>query len=496
MNLWLAVLGLCVLLCGQGAVAMHLQSSPPPFPGAPPNSISLISGGSSRSSSSSSKRDSDGLPLATRWTGGGPSLAAAPYNSHSGSGGKQNLFNLKSSNSSSGSSNISASDLDKKKHNQLDKNFLYRIWRRRRQLETLRRQRRRMQALAPRHVQMPSPVQNILVHDTRPGTAVRTKRDSRFGRYTPRMFQPSLVSPQPPPLSSQGPMHLHPKLYSPSPSMPSAVASPQLTSARERLGFDVPQQQQLHSHRQATAAALGSSHQATPTTSHNSMLNKPKDQHGLPGSSTVPIPYTKPVLGTAHHHSAQHSVPVSPSHNIHQQHNSTHNHNHNHNNGGGGGHKGPLLPMKGRKYCSARDPANLAFEAGVVFEGRVHSMSIHNYSVTFQVVKVHKTQPGFGQVPSHIRIHFRQVKSLDCDLHRENFRNPAHIRGKLEQGKMYFIFGRFIEQNNFTVIGQPMRTSEKHQREVRNGLSETYGELWTRILFIYTTYLLLAFMGQ
>lgn len=458
---------------------MHLQSSPPPphFPGAPPNSLTIISGGSS--TSSSSKRGSDGHLLATRWTGGSPSLAAAPYNSHSGSG-EEYLFNLKSSNSSSrssGSSNISASDLDKRKHNQLDKNVLYRIWRRRRQLETLRRQRRRMQALAltPRHNQMP---EHVLVHDTRPA-AVRTKRDSRFGRYTPRMFQTSLVSPQPPPLSSssQGPMHLHQKFHSPSPPLLSAVASPQLTSARERLGFDVPQ----HSHRQATAAALGS-HQATPTTSHNSMLNKPKDQHGLPGSSTAPIPYTKPVLGssnggggTAHHHSAQHSVPVPPptSHNIHQQHNSTHNHNHNHNNGEG---KGPLLPLKGRKYCSARDPANLAFEAGVVFEGRVRSMSRHNYSVTFQVVKVHKTQPGFGQVPSHIRIHFKQVKSLDCDLHRENYRNPAHIRGKLEQGKVYFIFGKFVEQNNLTVIGQPMRNSDKHQREVRNGLSETYGE--------------------
>lgn len=132
--------------------------------------------------------------------------------------------------------------------------------------------------------------------------------------------------------------------------------------------------------------------------------------------------------------------------------------------------------MRGRKYCSARDPANLAFEAGVVFEGRVRSMSTHNYSVTFQVLKVHKTQPGFAQVPSHIRVHFKQVKNLECDLHRENFRNPAHIRGKLDQGKVYFIFGKFVELNNFTLIGQPMRSSEKHQREVRNGLSETYGE--------------------
>lgn len=132
-----------------------------------------------------------------------------------------------------------------------------------------------------------------------------------------------------------------------------------------------------------------------------------------------------------------------------------------------------------RRYCSARDPANLAFEAPVVFEGKVRSMSIHNYSVTFQVLKVYRSQPGFPQLPSHMRIHFRQVKNVECDLYKESFRNPGHVRGKLDQGKVYFIFGKFSELNNFTLIGQPMRSTDKHQREVRNGLAENYGKCFS-----------------
>lgn len=437
MYLWLSVLALCVLLAsgrpGAGvAVAMHLQTLPPSFPvdrrwrrDGPPQQMG-------RSSSSSS-----GATATTE--------SVVPHNN--------NLFSLSSS-------NLNASDLDKRPHSQLD-NVWYRIWRRRRQIESLRRRRSRRLSLHAEPVE---------VHDTRPSAprdqvesddavvpSGRTKRDSRFGRYPTRMFQPSQASSS----SSQGSMHLHPKFYPPSPPMPSAVASPSLTSARQRLGFE------QHSNRPVSSS--GHDAPSSPS-SHNTMLIKPKDQHGLPGSpSGVPIPHSSsPVLGSnaPHHHNANIQ-------NHHQQHNASSHHHQ-----GGGGHKGGggLLQMRGRKYCSARDPANLAFEAGVVFEGRVRSMSTHNYSVTFQVLKVHKTQPGFPQLPTHIRVHFKQVKNLECDLHRENFRNPAHIRGKLDQGKVYFIFGKFVELNNFTLIGQPMRSSEKHQREVRNGLSETYGE--------------------
>lgn len=353
-------------------------------------------------------------------------------------------------------------------------------------METLRMRRRWQQQQRQRLLHS---AENVEVHDTRPeeeedeqaisSALERTKRDSRFGRYPVRMFKPSQASSS----TSQGKMNLHPKFFPPSPPMPSAVASPSLTSARQRLGFE-----QQHSNRQSGAAGnvheSSSSPPMSPPSSHNTMLIKPKDQHGLPGSSaSVPNLHSSSALGSstssgegAHHHNGnihQHQH----NNNNHNTNNSSQHHPHNPHQGQVGmGHKGLLQQMKGRKYCSARDPANLAFEAGVVFEGRVRSMSTHNYSVTFQVLKVHKSQPGFVQVPSHIRIHFKQVKNLECDLHRENFRNPAHIRGRLDQGKVYFIFGRFVELNNFTLIGQPMRSSEKHQREVRNGLSETYGE--------------------
>lgn len=430
MYLWLFVLGLCVLLCGQGAgvLAMHQQTRPPSRAVSP--SYFLVPAASPRS------WRREGSPVFVATAALAESVTDSLISSSLPTEAPDNaaLHHLYSRSSSSSSSNLNASDLDKQPHSQLE-NIWYRIWRRRRHIESLRRKRSRWL-----QQQILNPADSIEVHDSRPkldlASARRSKRDSRFDRYPTRMFQHSQTSPSS--VGSQGPIHLHPKFYPPSPSMPSAVASPSLTSARQRLGFE--QQQHTNRHAAGTSESGGS------VTSHNAMLLKPKDQHGVP--EVVPTLHSDSVMGT------------TTTSNAHE---------------GTGALKG-LLPMKGRKYCSARDPANLAFEAGVVFEGRVRSISTHNYSVTFQVLKMHKMQPGFPQVPSHIRIHFKHVKNLDCDLHPENFRNPAHIRGRLDQGRVYFIFGKFVDLNNFTLIGQPMRSSEKHQREVRNGLSETYGE--------------------
>lgn len=355
----------------------------------------------------------------------------------------------------SASANIFSHNNFNLKPSRLDTNrqlqhVLYRTWRRRRQLELMERRRRANNEL----IKLATPVDEV--HDTRPAY-VRQKRDSRFGKYSTRMFQSSQTSAPVPQPKSQ--MLLHPKFYPPSSPLPSSVASPSLTSARQRLGFE----------QRGSMAA-----ESTPPAGHSSV--RPKEK--LHDSATVQLSHPKPMppASARNNHTTVHSNNNSNSvkgvvqqHNNHTSQQLAHNHHNGH-------HRNGFLPQKGRKYCSARDPANLAFEAGVVFEGKVRSMSTHNYSVTFQVLKVHKMQPGFPQIPSHIRIHFKQVKNLDCDIHLDNFRSPAHVRGRLDQGKAYFIFGKFVELNNFTLIGQPMRSSEKHMREVRNGLSESYGE--------------------
>lgn len=455
MYLWPALLGLCVLFCGQGAAAtMHLQSPPPMGPSTragahqPPTHMGINYSTDSKStpkeewhqhmmslSSHPPLSNSNNWPMSHRQRRRGPATKTGSGFPGQGTGDVRHSGIL---------STFSVSNLDKRPHRPMG-DALHRIWTARRRIESIqRRWRRRRQSHKTTN---PHPRANpVEVYDTRQdnhqsarlSSSARTKRESRFGRYSTRMFQPiSSLSP-----SSSGAGHMHPKFHPPQPSTPSAM----LTSVRQRLGFEA-----APPHR-ALSRTGGTTH-----LSHTPFSSKPNGQLGLLGSSMVPIPA---AAGTTVLDSAAPSIAQA-----------SHNHTHSH------GHRGGLMPMRGRKYCSARDPANLAFEAGVVFEGRVRSMSTHNYSVTFQVLKVHKTQAGFGgQVPSHIRVHFKQVKSLECDLHRENFRNPAHIRGKLDQGKVYFIFGKFVEMNNFTLIGQPMRSTEKHQREVRNGLSETYGE--------------------
>ncbi|KAL9700783.1 hypothetical protein quinque_004224 [Culex quinquefasciatus] len=136
------------------------------------------------------------------------------------------------------------------------------------------------------------------------------------------------------------------------------------------------------------------------------------------------------------------------------------------------------LPANGRRYCSARDPATLAFDAPIVFEGKVKSMSSDrraNFSVTFELVAVHKKYTKF-YLPSNVRLQFSYRNNSECDIYRETYRERGIVREELEQGKVYFLFVKQIDVGNFTILGQPIRKTRRTTNGVLEGVSEKYGK--------------------
>lgn len=151
-----------------------------------------------------------------------------------------------------------------------------------------------------------------------------------------------------------------------------------------------------------------------------------------------------------------------------------------------------------RRFCSARDPTTLAFEAPTVFEGKVRSMSSdrrRNFSVTFQVMEIYKRQIGL-KLPPLIRLKFTYRNSSECDIYRETFRSVGHVRDELEPGKLYILFVNQIDLGNFTILGQPVKRTRKTVNDVRTGVAEKYGELHFRPLFpfIFMLYFILSFL--
>ncbi|XP_062543025.1 protein vein isoform X2 [Armigeres subalbatus] len=141
---------------------------------------------------------------------------------------------------------------------------------------------------------------------------------------------------------------------------------------------------------------------------------------------------------------------------------------------------GPGGAGQARRYCSARDPATLAFDAPVVFEGKVKSMSSDrraNFSVTFEIVRVHKKQPRYPlEVFQQVRLQFSFRNYSECDIYREMYRDRGIVREELEQGKVYFLFVRQIDLSNFTILGQPIRKNRRTANGVMEGVKENYGK--------------------
>ncbi|XP_037044668.1 protein vein isoform X2 [Bradysia coprophila] len=131
-----------------------------------------------------------------------------------------------------------------------------------------------------------------------------------------------------------------------------------------------------------------------------------------------------------------------------------------------------------RRFCSARDPATLAFEAPTVFEGKVRSMSSDrrkNFSVTFEVKEVYKRQPGF-KLPLLLRLQFSYRNTSECDIYREVLRPRGYVRDELEQGKVYILFVEQLDLQNFTILGQPLKKTRRVVNDVKHGVSDKYGQ--------------------
>lgn len=131
-----------------------------------------------------------------------------------------------------------------------------------------------------------------------------------------------------------------------------------------------------------------------------------------------------------------------------------------------------------RRYCSARDPEQLAFEAPTVFEGKLISMSYDrraNFSISFEVVKEFKKQIGY-RLPDQVRLQFRNG-SGECDIYRESLKPRGLVReNELEIGRLYYLFVEQIDLANFTILGQPIRKTKHTKEKLERGINSTYGE--------------------
>ncbi|XP_053684052.1 protein vein [Sabethes cyaneus] len=135
-------------------------------------------------------------------------------------------------------------------------------------------------------------------------------------------------------------------------------------------------------------------------------------------------------------------------------------------------------PGSTRRYCSARDPTTLAFEAPIVFEGKVKSMSSDrraNFSVTFEIVAIHKKHTKF-YLPNNVRLQFSYRNFSECDIYRETYRERGIVRDELEQGKVYFLFVKQLDLGNFSILGQPIRKTRRTTNGVQDGVSDKYGK--------------------
>uniref|UniRef100_A0A182SQW0 Vein beta-barrel domain-containing protein n=1 Tax=Anopheles maculatus TaxID=74869 RepID=A0A182SQW0_9DIPT len=144
------------------------------------------------------------------------------------------------------------------------------------------------------------------------------------------------------------------------------------------------------------------------------------------------------------------------------------------NTGGGGGVPGS------RRYCSARDPATLAFEAPIVCEAKVKSMSDRRptFAATFEILTVHKQPPkGRLQRGRTVRLQFNLTTTNECDIFRGKFRERGFVREELELGKVYFLFLKpNMGYTNFTILGQPIRKTKRSEGGVLEGVNPNYGE--------------------
>lgn len=186
----------------------------------------------------------------------------------------------------------------------------------------------------------------------------------------------------------------------------------------------------------------------------------------------------------AHSHQNSHSSPLFSNSSANGKNNSSNNHTSTSPSTNNYDFGGRTMAAKRHRYCSAHDPTTLAFEAPIVFEGKVRSMSSdrrRNFSVTFEVKEIFKRGNGL-KLPSMIRLKFTYKNASECDIYREVFRSVGHLRHELEQGKLYILFVNQVDLFNFTILGHPVKRSRKVLQAVRSGADEKYGK---QIVFLF-----------
>ncbi|XP_017048534.1 protein vein isoform X2 [Drosophila ficusphila] len=135
------------------------------------------------------------------------------------------------------------------------------------------------------------------------------------------------------------------------------------------------------------------------------------------------------------------------------------------------------------RYCSARDPAQLAYAAPTVFQGVFKSMSADrrvNFSATMKVQKVYKQQHDL-QLPTLVRLQFALSNtSGECDIYRERLLPRGLLRSgnDLQQASdiSYMMFVQQTNPGNFTILGQPIRVTNSVMKAVKMAVSENYAQ--------------------
>ncbi|XP_015605949.1 protein vein isoform X2 [Cephus cinctus] len=151
--------------------------------------------------------------------------------------------------------------------------------------------------------------------------------------------------------------------------------------------------------------------------------------------------------------------------------------------------KGPQCrnkPCRRQNWCPDVDVGNRAFLAPTVFEGKVRSMSSArkpdlNYSVTFEVKQVYKSQSGFQplQKNDNVRLHFRNKtpgKSTLCSPEVVHSNQSGMVRANIEKGKVYLVFVNRVGPRNFTILGEPVSRSKKNEQAVQAVVRPDYVE--------------------
>ncbi|XP_039965561.1 protein vein isoform X1 [Bactrocera tryoni] len=238
--------------------------------------------------------------------------------------------------------------------------------------------------------------------------------------------------------------------------------APELTLAQQ---LNAQQQHQYQRLQQASSSAGGNSWQQM---SGNIYQRQTLEQHRQ----------QQPHNHHKHQHNKGAQGGMGNNNNNHQRntHNGHHSNNSKHN-------QRQRQRKRPRRYCSARDPAQLAFEAPIVFEGKITSMSPdrrHNFAATVQVLNAYKQQIGYQvKREQFVRLQFEYINSSgECDIYREQLRPRGLVRGdELELQRTYLFFVQQIDMRNFTILGQPIRKTRRVIEAVKDAVSENYAQL-------------------